>query len=92
MYRAAQESLSNLIQHARATRIGMTLEAKGERLVLRVEDNGVGFDTPGSSSRLRPTWRRASGCAPFASRRSRLGGKLWSKAVQGVTRLEVSAP
>lgn len=43
-YRAAQEALSNLVRHARATRIEMVLARWGNGLSLRVSDNGVGFD------------------------------------------------
>jgi signal transduction histidine kinase len=43
-YRAAQEALSNLVRHARATRIEMVLARRGSGLSLRISDNGVGFD------------------------------------------------
>ena len=43
-YRAAQEALANLTRHAQATRIEMTLEAAGDEVRLKIEDNGVGFD------------------------------------------------
>jgi signal transduction histidine kinase len=44
IYRAAQEGLSNLVRHSRASRVEMTLEPRDGRLVLTVEDDGVGFD------------------------------------------------
>ena len=44
IYRAAQEGLSNLVRHSRATRARMALEPRDGRLVLTVEDDGVGFD------------------------------------------------
>jgi two-component system sensor histidine kinase UhpB len=43
VYRIAQESLTNVARHARATRVMVVLEAGIDRLVLRVVDNGHGF-------------------------------------------------
>ncbi len=43
IYRAAQEGLSNVARHSRATRVQMTLETWTARIVLTVRDNGRGF-------------------------------------------------
>jgi len=45
-YRIAQESLTNVARHARATAVTVDLRRDGEQLCLRVRDNGIGFDTP----------------------------------------------
>jgi signal transduction histidine kinase len=45
LLRMTQEALRNIDRHASATRVNVTLEIASEtHLVLRVEDNGVGFD------------------------------------------------
>ena len=44
LYRIAQESLNNALQHGKATQIQITLEAQGDRLTLEIRDNGAGFD------------------------------------------------
>jgi signal transduction histidine kinase len=44
LYRIAQESLTNAMKHADATRIEVVLERKGRHVVMRIEDNGRGFD------------------------------------------------
>ena len=44
IYRAFQEALSNLARHSRATRVEAELRVVNGRLVLSVQDNGVGFD------------------------------------------------
>jgi signal transduction histidine kinase len=44
LFRALQESLTNVARHARATRVNVALRDEGERLVLSVEDDGCGFD------------------------------------------------
>ena len=43
-YRLAQEALANTRKHAQATRVSVWLALKGDKLHLRVSDNGVGFD------------------------------------------------
>ena len=44
VYRAARELLSNAHKHSRATRVHVDLHRAGEDVVLRVVDNGIGFD------------------------------------------------
>jgi signal transduction histidine kinase len=43
LFRVFQETLTNVIRHAQATRVGVRLQTAGERLVLEVEDNGRGI-------------------------------------------------
>jgi signal transduction histidine kinase len=43
LYRITQEALSNAVRHARADRIAVELRGSEDRLILRVEDNGVGL-------------------------------------------------
>jgi signal transduction histidine kinase len=44
VYRVAQEALRNVAKHATANETQVVLAATGPELVLRVEDDGVGFD------------------------------------------------
>lgn len=44
IYRILQEQLNNIIKHAQATEVGVTLKVSGENLMLQVQDNGCGFD------------------------------------------------
>ena len=43
-YRIAQEALNNIIKHARANRIAVQLCSSPDSVVLRISDNGCGFD------------------------------------------------
>ena len=43
-YRVAQEALSNIISHAKATRLSVNLKMQGEQLILSITDNGIGFE------------------------------------------------
>jgi len=44
IYRIVQESLTNVIRHAHATRVDVILEWQAEKIVIIIEDDGVGFD------------------------------------------------
>ncbi len=44
LYRIVQEALTNVIRHAQATRVDVLLEQRGDKLIVLVEDNGIGFD------------------------------------------------
>jgi len=43
VYRIVQESITNTIRHAKASKVGVTLDDADE-LVLEIHDNGIGFD------------------------------------------------
>lgn len=43
--RIAQESITNMLKHARASAAEISLEFDGDRVILTVADNGVGFDS-----------------------------------------------
>ena len=44
IYRIVQEALNNIVKHAKAKNVYVSLLKKGNVLSLSVEDNGVGFD------------------------------------------------
>lgn len=44
LYRVVQEAMTNVVRHARATRVDLLVERRGERVIVMMEDDGVGFD------------------------------------------------
>ena len=44
LYRILQESLRNIVKHAKATEIHVTLSKKNDSMLLMIKDNGIGFD------------------------------------------------
>lgn len=44
LYRIVQESLTNIVKHARATRVSVVLTRKDDSVSVVVEDDGVGFE------------------------------------------------
>jgi len=43
LYRIAQESINNAVKHGKAKRISISLKPSGEKIVLTITDDGIGF-------------------------------------------------
>jgi signal transduction histidine kinase len=91
IYRAAQEALSNMARHARATRVDAALETRDNRVFLSIRDDGLGFDVAGL---LRGPASLASGIGLRSIREqaAALGGKLEIESSPAGTTLIVSVP
>jgi two-component system sensor histidine kinase UhpB len=75
IYRVAQEALTNVVRHARATQSELTLERGPDRLTLRVADNGRGLDGGSAmSGGIRGMHERAALIHADLSVASRQGG------------------
>jgi len=72
LFRICQEALHNVVKHSRCRRAGVELGTEEEQLVLRVEDDGVGFEFP--LPKGRPS--RGFGLAGMRERAESLGGRL----------------
>jgi signal transduction histidine kinase len=44
LFRIVQEAVTNVVKHAHATEVNLTVRHFGSRIRLSIEDNGVGFD------------------------------------------------
>ncbi|ABX07118.1 MAG TPA: hypothetical protein DEF47_14045 [Herpetosiphon sp.] len=49
LYRIIQEALNNVSKHAQASHVAVTLRVHGNRLILSVQDDGIGFDQSSQS-------------------------------------------
>jgi signal transduction histidine kinase len=78
VFRAAQESLSNVAKHARADRVQLTLSYAGDMLLLDVADNGTGFD-PGAPV----SGTGGYGLTGMRQRLDRIGGTLTIESAAG---------
>jgi signal transduction histidine kinase len=45
LFRVAQEALNNVAKHSNASRVGMHLLCSEDAVVLRIEDDGIGFSS-----------------------------------------------
>jgi len=48
LFRLAQEAINNAVKHGKAKSVSITLRPDGDRLLLRVEDDGHGFPAEGA--------------------------------------------
>ncbi len=78
LFRIVQESLTNVSRYAHATSVRVTLQREGEQLVLRVRDDGRGFDTSASAQ------GRSFGLLGMQERALALGGALSVESTPGV--------
>lgn len=91
VFRAAQEALSNVAKHARATKVQITLTYLGDTLLLDVADNGTGFDVGAATDTNAATG--GYGLVGMRHRLSRVGGTLTVESSPGSgTILNASVP
>lgn len=83
LYHIFQEALSNTAKHAKATKVTVRLWRRGDRVMLKVSDDGAGFDTP------RPGARIGHGLTNMQARAEAAGGgmEVISIRKQGTTLL-----
>ncbi|MCX8564609.1 ATP-binding protein [Mycolicibacterium mucogenicum] len=90
MYRAARELLTNIGKHANASTVSVRLGRIGNRIVLTVSDDGVGFD-PAVVSRYVADGH--IGLGSLLARFDAMGGSmLVDSAADGGTRVTVTSP
>ncbi len=56
LFRAAQEAISNVLKHAKATQLEVRLEQRDGKVRLMVADNGRGFEPAAASQKAAQTW------------------------------------
>lgn len=97
LYRIFEEALDNIARHAGATHVDVTLSRQGADVVLRISDNGAGFDVD-SVMASRPSGSSSSstrrfGLVAIRERVRLLRGNLEVESRDGQgTRLLVTVP
>jgi two-component system sensor histidine kinase UhpB len=83
IYRVAEEALTNVGRHARATHVELTPAREGDRMVLCLTDDGVGLGGKGPRT----------GILSMRERAALVGGRITVAAVQGGgTRVRLDVP
>jgi PAS domain S-box-containing protein len=77
IFRIFQESLTNVVRHAHASRVEARLEREGDYLLFLVQDNGAGFDSEQVKS------RRSLGLVGMKERALLLNGELKIEGIPG---------
>jgi signal transduction histidine kinase len=83
LLRAAQEGLSNVRKHARASQAMLTLSYTHDRVVLEVRDDGVGFDPSLPPNTVTDGGNGGFGLLAMRERAEGLGGSLVVESAPG---------
>ncbi len=86
IFRIVQESMTNILKHANAHNVEVSIDTVGEWLVIRVKDDGVGL----ASDRRRTL--RSHGLAAMRHRAIGLGGEWRIVRAERGTEIEVRLP
>lgn len=83
VYRIVQEALTNIVRHAQAQNVSVMIDRREGKLLLVIEDDGVGFDP----ARVAEHPRQRLGLYGMRERAELLGGKftIESQVGQGTT-------
>ncbi|MGD0122761.1 MAG: histidine kinase [Candidatus Limnocylindrales bacterium] len=91
VFSIAREALTNVRKHARAHRVGLDLALDGSDLVLRIEDDGVGFDA--NLLAAGPERWPHFGLAGMRERAQSIGGRIvWHSRHGAGTTVELHVP
>ncbi len=90
IFRCAQELMRNCVRHAKAHRMELSLRNEGSRMVLRLVDDGIGFD---AASLDKTKTCRSFGLFSVRERVQAIGGALIIESRIGEgTRIDLIAP
>lgn len=81
IYRIAQEALTNIIKHSRASYAGLILERRGQQVSVIIEDDGCGFDVEALSA--ASDGERRMGLLGMRERAALVGGTLNIESAPG---------
>ena len=92
LFRMFQEMLNNILKHSRATRINIAVNYSiDNKFVLKVEDNGIGFDT--EKKRTQASSSSGIGLKSMTNRASLIGAKIFIQSQPGKgTSIQVELP
>jgi len=88
LFRVAQEALRNAERHAQASQIDIQLDDADDKLVLRITDDGIGFDV----KNIELSKDRGIGLTNMRERVERNGGSFQLTSQPGRTSLTASFP
>ncbi len=84
VYRVVQEALTNVIKHASARRVHVSVDVGDNEVVVEVKDDGIGFDVDARTGGF--------GLAGVRERVSLVDGTLWLQSSQRGTVLRAQLP
>ncbi|MHC4691239.1 MAG: PAS domain S-box protein [Planctomycetota bacterium] len=91
LFRNVRELLINVVKHAQAKKIKVSIQKMGSRISISVEDDGVGFDSASAESLI--TGKNAFGLFSIRERLEHLGGNLEIDSSPGCgCRITITSP
>jgi two-component system NarL family sensor kinase len=90
LYRIYQECLNNVVRHARASEVNISLDVEAHSITLEVADNGCGFQVPTDWVVLARHGHL--GLVGMQERAEAIGGQMQVFSEPGSTRVRVSVP
>jgi signal transduction histidine kinase len=91
LFRVVSELLVNVVKHAQAHEVNVSVQREDDHILIVVEDDGVGFDV----AQMDMHWREGGGFGLFSIRErlQPLGGQLEITSAPGQgTRVVIMAP
>jgi signal transduction histidine kinase len=91
LFKTVRELLLNIVKHAKARKAWISITSEGDRIMINVQDDGIGFDT--SKTDLSSIEDRGFGILNIRERIRYLGGTFEITSQQGQgTRVAISVP
>jgi len=91
LFRVVQEAVTNIVRHAMARTVRLTFNMRADRAVIRIEDDGVGFDA--LELTLTPDSGRGLGLIGMQERVELVGGSFDIDTAPGQgTRIQIEVP
>lgn len=78
LYRIVQEALSNTVKHAKASQVDVDLKRQKDRLLVKIQDNGQGYENTGEQRQ-----KHGLGLLTMRERANMLGAKLRMHSAPG---------
>lgn len=83
LYGVSNEALNNVLKHAHATEVKVSLKKESNKIILEIQDNGVGFDITSAKS------QSGMGLKGMQERAEQFGGNLQIKSGTSGTTIRV---
>jgi signal transduction histidine kinase/HAMP domain-containing protein len=91
LFRVVQEAITNIAKHSAARNVVIQYEQRGEKVYVRVEDDGVGFNI--ANIEIAPDTPRGLGLIGMQERLELLGGEMYVHSTPGSgTVVEIVVP
>jgi signal transduction histidine kinase len=83
LYRITQEALNNIVKHAQAEHVRVTLDFVPEQVQLQITDDGIGFDVAAQDAQSATPIDRHLGLMSMRERAAEIGGTLTLHSARG---------